>query len=65
LENEEETRFLSDHQRRLVKRYLLVHMLEGELEETVGLVDYFSDAMLGLVCSHPKDYAIEKKVASN
>ena len=56
---------MSDHQRRLVKRYLLVHMLEGELEETVGLVDYFSDAMLGLVCSHPKDYAIEKKVASN
>jgi hypothetical protein len=60
LENYEETKFLTTRQRSLVKRYMLVHMMEGELEQTVGLVDYFSNAMLGLVCSAPHEFAIER-----
>ena len=53
LENQEETKFLGIRQKCFIKNYLLVHVLEEETEGVVGLVDYFSDSMLGLVCSSP------------
>ena len=33
-----------------------MHVLEFETEAVVGLGDYFSDSMLGLVCASPSDF---------
>ena len=58
LENVEETQFLTVRQRTFIKHYLLVHVLEGEMESAVGIVDYFSSSMLDLVCRPTEDFAI-------
>lgn len=35
-----------------------MHVMEGELEQTLGLIDYFSNSMLGLVCTPALDFAV-------
>ena len=60
LENKEETKFLGVRQRVFIRHYLVMHVLENEMDQTVGLVDYFSDEMLGLVCSQAPEYTIER-----
>jgi hypothetical protein len=32
-----------------VKNYLIVHIIEAEIEKTLGLADYFSNSMLPLL----------------
>ena len=60
LENQEETQFLGARQKNLIKNYMIVHVFEAEVDSLVGIVDYFSDSMLGLVCASPSDFTVEK-----
>ncbi len=60
LENKEETKYLNSRQRTLIKQYLLMHVLETEVEQTMGMADYFSNSMLGLLWTPANEFTIDK-----
>ena len=43
----------------MIKQYLMLHILEAETENTVGIVDYFSDSMMGLMWTPIEEFSIE------
>lgn len=61
LENEEETKYMSTSQKEFVINYLMVHVMACEVEEMVGLIDYFSSDMLEIVCCDISDLTIQEK----
>lgn len=59
LYNKEEAKYLTARQKGMIKQYLMLHILEAETENTVGIVDYFSDSMMGLMWTPIEDFSIE------
>ncbi len=41
---------MSVTQKEFVSSYLIVHIMACEVEEMIGLIDYFSNDMLEIVC---------------
>jgi hypothetical protein len=60
LENSEETKYLSCRQHLFIKNYLIVHIIEAEIEKSLGLVDYFSNSLLPLLKATPQQLALNK-----
>lgn len=60
LENIEETKYLTCRQHLFIKNYLIVHIIEAEIEKTLGLVDYFSNSLLPLLSTPPHQIALNK-----
>lgn len=46
-------------QKEFVWNYLIVHVMACEVEEVIGIVDYFSNDMLEIVCFDTKDLQIQ------
>lgn len=60
LENSEETKYLTSRQHLFIKNYLIVHIVEAEIEKSLGLVDYFSNSLLPLLTTAPQQLTLSK-----
>ena len=60
LENNEETKYLTCRQHLFIKNYLIVHIIEAEIENSLGLVDYFSNNLLPLLTTTPHQLTLTK-----
>lgn len=52
---------MSTSQKEFVINYLMVHVMACEVEEMIGLIDYFSSDMLEIVCCDISDLTIQEK----
>jgi hypothetical protein len=50
---------MSIGQKEFILNYLIVHIMACEVEETIGLIDYFSNDMLGIICCDIGDLKIQ------
>ena len=50
---------MSSYQKEFVLNYLMVHVMSCEVEEMIGLIDYFSNDMLEIICCDANDLKIQ------
>lgn len=61
LENHDLSKFMNTAQRLFLKNYIYVHIMHCEMEEIIGMIDYFSNQMLEIICVEQQDLKLKKE----